>query len=130
MSYLLDTSVLIGWFRNKPEESEFIESNKESTMYISAITYGEFYEGTIVGGRQTSRKRRSDEILNMVDIIPVDVAIARRFAELRAVLRSRGELFGDLDILIAATALEHGLELVTSNMRHFGRLSELRAAMP
>lgn len=130
MSYLLDTSVIIGWFRGYSEELNFVAANQKSGLSISAVTYDEFYEGIITGRHREQRERRANEILKLVDVIPVDTAISRRFAELRAGLHQRGALFGDLDILIAATALEHDLELVTSNMRHFGRLPQLRAVRP
>jgi predicted nucleic acid-binding protein len=47
-------------------------------------------------------------------ILPVDVALARRWGQLSATLGHDGA-----DLLIAATALEHGLTVVTRNMRHF-----------
>ena len=49
----------------------------------------------------------------------------RRFALIRGDLRYRGELIGDPDILIAATALHHNLTLVTGNVRHFQRIAGL-----
>ena len=47
-------------------------------------------------------------------ILPVDVATARRWGQLSAVLGHESA-----DILIAATALEHGLTVATRNVRHF-----------
>lgn len=48
-----------------------------------------------------------------------------RAADIYADLRRRGALIGDADILIASTALEHGLELVTNNTKHFANVSGL-----
>ncbi len=50
----------------------------------------------------------------------------RRFARLRGELRRQGQLIGDPDILIAATALDHSLTLVTRNLKDFQRISNLR----
>ena len=47
-------------------------------------------------------------------ILPVDTAVARRWGQLCARLGH-----GGADLLIAATALEHGLSVVTRNVRHF-----------
>ncbi|MGH7063048.1 MAG: PIN domain-containing protein [Stellaceae bacterium] len=47
-------------------------------------------------------------------ILPVDVAVARRWGQLTARLGHAG-----VDLLIAATALEHGLTVATRNLRHF-----------
>jgi predicted nucleic acid-binding protein len=40
-------------------------------------------------------------------------------------LYRQGKIIGDADILIAATALENDLVLVTNNVSHFGRVNEL-----
>jgi predicted nucleic acid-binding protein len=47
-------------------------------------------------------------------ILPVDAATARRWGQLSATIGHDGA-----DLLIAATALEHGLTVVTRNVRHF-----------
>ena len=51
--------------------------------------------------------------------------IAWRCSLLSGELRERGERIGDSDLWIAATALEHGVELVTRNADHFQRVSGL-----
>jgi predicted nucleic acid-binding protein len=56
------------------------------------------------------------------------IPIAERFAWLRSALRRQGMLIPDMDLLIAATALEHDLTLVTRNLSHFSRIPELRLA--
>jgi predicted nucleic acid-binding protein len=49
-----------------------------------------------------------------------------RFAFIRGELRANGQLIGDADLLIAATALEHDLTLVTQNLHHFNRIPGLK----
>lgn len=58
--------------------------------------------------------------------MPLDRAIMRRFAQVRGDLRSKGQLIGDPDLLIAATALHYDLTLLTHNVRHFGRIAGLK----
>jgi len=53
------------------------------------------------------------------DVFPVTVEIARRCGAMRARLRAAGALRTQADMLIAATALEHDLVLVTRNERDF-----------
>ncbi|MFP4325680.1 MAG: PIN domain-containing protein [Desulfonatronovibrio sp.] len=57
--------------------------------------------------------------------IDCDRRIADRAAEIYSTLRRKGMLVEDADILIAATALEHGLSMVTGNTRHFLRIEGL-----
>ena len=49
-----------------------------------------------------------------------------RAAEIYADLWQRGQLIGDADILIASSALVHGLGVVTNNEDHFNRITDLR----
>jgi len=52
--------------------------------------------------------------------------VARRFGIIRGSLRAKGQVIGDSDMLIAATALHHSLTLVTRNIRDFQRIPDLR----
>ena len=62
--------------------------------------------------------------------MPLTDPIAERFARLRAALRQHGQLIPDMDLLIAATALDADLALVTRNVRHFERIAELKLYQP
>lgn len=57
--------------------------------------------------------------------LPVSAEVARRGSFIRRDLRARGKMIGDFDILIAATALDAAIPLVTDNIRHFGRIDGL-----
>ena len=67
-----------------------------------------------------------DALCQLCQILPLTEPIAVRAAAIYADLQQRGELLGDADILIAATALGHGLTLATGNVTHFGRISGLQ----
>lgn len=58
-------------------------------------------------------------------VFPLSDEIVVRAAEIYGVLHKRGALIEDADILIAATALVHDLELVTENPSHFSRVPNL-----
>jgi toxin FitB len=58
-------------------------------------------------------------------VLPLNRTIMRRFARLRGASRQQGQGLPDADLLIAATALNHGLTLVTRNRRHFQRVPQL-----
>ena len=70
------------------------------------------------------------EFLSGFAILPVTDAVVERFARLRATLRREGQLIPDLDLLIAATALEADLTLLTRNVQHFERIVDLRLYQP
>lgn len=60
-------------------------------------------------------------------VLSLDDEIVVQAAEIYALLRKRGGIIGDADILIAATALVHNLTLVTNNLDHFRRIPGLRS---
>jgi predicted nucleic acid-binding protein len=65
-------------------------------------------------------------VLPAVTVLPYDVAVARVYGEIEAALAQAGQRLADADLQIAATAIYHGLELVTGNARHFARVPHLR----
>lgn len=67
----------------------------------------------------TLQLARFDAFCGHCDILPVTDTILDRAAGIWAHARQNGHACGDADVVIAATALEHGLSLATGNLRHF-----------
>jgi len=63
-------------------------------------------------------------------ILDLNEPIMERFAEIRSLLRRRGEIISDFDILIGATALFYDLTVLTYNKRHFKRIPDLKLYQP
>ncbi len=63
--------------------------------------------------------------LGWIPLLGINHLVIEEFGRLRAVLRRQNQLIGDLDIAIAATALTHGLTLLTHNHQHFRRITGL-----
>lgn len=66
-----------------------------------------------------------EQLLALVTSLPLTRPIANRAAELRSDLAAAGTPIGPYDLLIAATAMEHGATLVTNNVREFIRVPGL-----
>jgi predicted nucleic acid-binding protein len=65
------------------------------------------------------------------DILPLTQPVMERFAHVRGALpRQIRQQIGDLDILIAATCLEHNLTLLTRNLKDFHKISNLKLYQP
>jgi toxin FitB len=123
VSYLLDTVVLTELRKSKPTPTvlRWIRAQQSGQLFISVVSVGEIERGI-------EKARKSDavfanelgrwlETLLTVygeHILPVSTPIARRWGSLSAKLGNDGA-----DILIAATALTHGLTVATRNVKHF-----------
>jgi tRNA(fMet)-specific endonuclease VapC len=91
---------------------------------FSILTRYEILRGLLARGavRQT---QLFDAQCRQSHILPLTDAIIARAAAVYAELYRHGQLISDADILIAATALTHGLPLVTENPSHFRRIPDL-----
>ena len=90
-------------------------------MHISVVTETEFLEGF-------AQVETGERLLRCYDRIGIDSRIARQAAIIRRGLRLTGELIGDFDILIAATAIVEEMPLVTKDTGHFERVHDLEIA--
>ena len=121
--FLLDTDVLSALRRRdrNPETVRWLETQRTSDMHISVVTVGEIERG--IAQQRRHNPPFADELSRWLDrvlrwysdrILPVDIGTARRWGQLSAAIGN-----DSVDLLIAATALEHGLTVVTRNVRHF-----------
>lgn len=87
----------------------------------------ELYKGACRSpDRARHLKNIEDRLLPALTVLPYDVAVARVFGEIHAVLTGAGRSLADADLQIAATALHHGLEMVSGNVRHVERIPGIR----
>ncbi len=128
MAYLFDTDAISELLRPRPAARylEWIETVPREHQFASAVVLGELYKGAYRSQNRNRHLRNIEErVLPAVTVLPYDLGVAREFGALRAHLEERGELLPDADLQIAATALRHGLTLVTGNLRHFARVPRL-----
>lgn len=126
MSYLVDTDVVVDWLQGKDATVALLSSLAQDGLAISLITLGEVYEGIYYGRDPKQSEQVFRTFLRSVDVLPLTQAIMRQFAQIRGELRRRGQIIGDPDILISATALHHNLTLITGNANHFRRIPNLQ----
>jgi predicted nucleic acid-binding protein len=125
--FLLDTNIASELIRTRPEPRvvSWVYSQNEQSLYLSAVTIGELRRGFVI---IPEGKRRSDleQWLGNVlmpqfrgRILPVTYSIADRWGVLDGECRLKGTPLNTADGMIAATALEHDLTVVTRNVKDF-----------
>jgi tRNA(fMet)-specific endonuclease VapC len=123
---LLDTDILSLFLRAEPQvvarAKEYTEAH--GRLMFSLITRYEILRGLNAKGA-TAQIAAFEAFCVGCTILPLTDAVVLRAAATYADLYQRGQLIGDADILIAATALENGLTLSTNNTAHFGRITSL-----
>ena len=130
MRYLVDSDWLIDAFLGIPTAVNLLARLRGEGLAVSIISYGELLEGALGAPDPEAELARFRRFLARLAVLPLDEATMERFARIRAELRRRGQLIPDLDLLIAATALDADLTLVTRNVRHFERIAELKLYQP
>jgi tRNA(fMet)-specific endonuclease VapC len=93
---------------------------------ISAITLGELSYGAENSARRDVNLRALAEFASRVEVIPFSSDAASHYGQIRAALKSIGQLIGYHDMLIGAHARSKGLIFVTGNRREFDRVPGLR----
>jgi tRNA(fMet)-specific endonuclease VapC len=124
---MLDTDTLSHFIRGKTPSVTFKVKDylrEHGQLTFSAITRYEVLRGLLA---KRARRQIADfeYYCDLSDVLPITDEILVRAAHLHATLKRAGTPLPDADILIAATALVHGLPLVTGNTKHFGRIEGL-----
>ncbi len=123
MTYLVDANVLSEATRPQPNAAvvEWL-SRHEADLVVSPIVLGEIEYGI----RLIPEGRKRDDLLRwfadgvrLVQVIPVDAGTASAWSGLLARLKASGRSMPVKDSLIAASALQHGLTVVTRNIADF-----------
>lgn len=127
MSYLLDTNVLSELRRKQPNAGVIAWMSKRptTTLYLSVLTLGEIRKG-VDSVLNTERRLAlldwlESDLQNFFSgrILPIDLTVADRWGRIVA---AAGRPVPAIDSLIGATAAQHGLSLVTRNVRNYENL--------
>ncbi len=128
MGLLIDSSVIVALERAKEPPAQLKVKTAEVPTYLSAVTASELLHGLHRANTEQRRERRSQflaEVFDLFEILAFDLDVARQHARIWAELSQQGQLIGAHDLMIAATAVHHGLSVVTYNEREFRRVNGL-----
>ena len=124
---LVDTDTLSFYIRKSPKVVSAAQDylRKHRNFIFSIITKFEILRGMKAKGA-TTQLRFFNLLCQQNKIINLNDDIIATASDIYADLYKRGQMIGDADILIAATALQQGIAIVTNNESHFARISGLQ----
>jgi tRNA(fMet)-specific endonuclease VapC len=124
--YLIDTDWVIHYLSGRQDIVTRLHTLRPDGLGLSVVVLAELYEGAYYSRDPEKDERGLNDFLRGVAVLGIDEETARIFGRERGRLRSTGQIIGDMDLLIAATALQYDLTLLSNNRRHFDRIDGLR----
>jgi tRNA(fMet)-specific endonuclease VapC len=130
VSYIVDADWVINALVGRRNAATTLRRLTPGGVAISLVTLAELYEDAFSSSNPQAELAIYHAFVRSFRKLGLSEPIVERFAEIRAFLRRRGQLISDFDILLAATALEHDLTVLTYNLRHLQRIPDLRLYQP
>ena len=126
LRYMLDSDVISYIAKGRPPEFRRRRDGLPADqLCISAITRSEVYYGLSALPADHRLRGATDLLLRPLVVPDWPASATDEFARIKRFLSDAGKLIDDMDLLIAAHALDAGLTLVTGNLRHFERIPGL-----
>jgi len=125
--YLLDTNICILIMRERPLVARpAIDPLPIGTAAMSVVTLGELRAGAERSVHPAGAHALVDALLATIPALDTTTEVARHYGQIRAHLAANGQIIGSNDLWTGAHALALGVTLVTSNLREFARIPDLR----
>ena len=125
MRYLVDTDWVIHYLNGHREIVARVQ-DLSPDIALSVISLAELYEGVFYSRDPQKSEEALQDFLRGIELVGIDEEITRVFGRERGRLRAAGKTVGDFDLLLGATALRHGLTVLTNNRRHFELIETLQ----
>jgi predicted nucleic acid-binding protein len=122
---LIDTNIVSYLFKEDSRARLYAPFLQGQSLAIAFVTAAELYKWPLERAWGTQKREALDHLMGTFVILPYDDALARTWARLMVDGRQRGRAPNFADAWIAATALRHGLVLVTHNPRDFAGVEGL-----
>ena len=125
--YYLDTCICIEFLRGCLQLGYQVMRNAmPNDFQLPSIVVAELFYGAAHSANPKKNRKTIEAFISAFTVAPFDTACASQYGDIRQALSEQGNLIGDRDIMIAATALANNATLVTNNVNEFKRVPGLR----
>ena len=122
---VVDTDVVSFLFKRDTRAELYRAHLDDKELIISFQTLAELFWWTLVRNWGAARKKKLEQHLRQFAIHPYDAALCLTWAAVSFSAHKSGRPINAADAWIAATAVQHGLPLVTHNQAHYGGVAGL-----
>jgi len=122
---LLDTNIVVAFLNGDTWILKRIKDEMDR-IALSSLVVGELDYGAKVSQKAKDNLEKLYQFVDVVQILPFDIECAKFFGSVKSKLRNIGKPTGEVDILIAATAMANKATLVTANKKHFENIEGLK----
>jgi predicted nucleic acid-binding protein len=126
---VLDSDIVIASLRGITDAVDAVDAIKaleqRDELAIATPTQYEVLLGAYFYGKKTQLDK-TEEFFDRYNMLPLDRSAAKKAASIHAGLMRKGHDVEDMDVLIAATAINDDASVVTRNKEHFRRIEDLR----
>jgi len=122
---LLDTNVVVAFLNGDKSVLRRMRAEIDE-VGLSTLVVAELDYGAKVSQRSEENLEKLYRLVDIVQLIPFDVECAKIFGTIKSKLRSIGKPTGEVDALVAATAMANEATLVTANKKHFENIAGLK----
>ncbi|MCL0075224.1 type II toxin-antitoxin system VapC family toxin [Thermodesulfovibrionales bacterium] len=122
---LLDTNIVIAFLNGNNAVSERIQ-RKIDRIALSTLVVAELDYGAKASRNARKNLEKLYRLLDIVQVISFDMECAKIFGTIKSKLRSIGKPTGEVDALLAATAIANKAVIITANKKHFENIEGLK----
>jgi tRNA(fMet)-specific endonuclease VapC len=124
---LLDTSAYSAFMRGHPEVKTAVQ--RSEAIRLNPVVLGELLSGFRIGKKEKRNRKELEGFLASprVSILEIDAETSERYASIRNALHRAGTPVPTNDIWIAASAMQYGLKVVTTD-RHYLKILQILVA--
>lgn len=119
MNPLIDTNIISELVRPKPNPKVTNWAGQQTGFFLSVVSLEEIHYGLSWKPNENVSAWMINFLAKYCQVLPITDSIAQQAGDLRGNLQQQGKTRTQADILIAATALEHQITLVTRNEKDF-----------